>query len=810
MPENPFNNLGSSANNRAVESSLRTMQKLRAKYVEALGAQTKANQKLAKSEAELHKSSKSLRAAQSEEINSLKAELAYVEKLERAVDSLNSTRQAAQAKESRRQKENKEAIANIKRVFNDVKNETGMIGEMVGDILQPLRTGIDNMLRNGSLPSVSRGITDVTDSVRELYNTSGNNSDHVESLGDSLSNAASAVEDFGNAAAESMLSTARFYNQSVELRMEADALAVRYGQTSEAVQKLQESFLNASGISLVDEGAVDQVSKISDAVMLLQARGVDAQVALSSIVDSARTSGRSFEEAAVEIEDVTNMVDALGERLNDTQGVLKGFNSTIRDETVRAIADVTRNLDSQVVSIQNVAAAYTFAQESAAKYGLSVKGQQAIAKTFAGAVTRERTDAAGFLAGRQMSSQINSIVRQRLREGETYGGLSDERKDAILSEIAQTFGEELTAANRASFSAAIRTSSEGGLGAQATYNLLAGTSGATEALIKAQMRGMGMRDISTTTLSRILDTTMDTSQLSELQKQTFTQMLQEGRTSEVAEKIDELRKSAEDKTKSEGEKQRAAIAAVISFKDPLKLLYNIADYLKHSLLTLGTIADLIPGGGGVRAGLETMIDIQLANQVAPLEEQLAKSKEHEQELQTQIAAARGEGRELDVESLEEQLRQTRAATAEFSEAIENYRGMAADAERQFGLDGETEGTTVGNNFKRAGNWIWEQMVPEELFSGVDSDQAREALRNITSEDGWLSSVPDFLAPDFLAPVLSRVRQNVQSSLVQGTDGGTEIETTVTRSRIEPGALDGEIARSNTGQTQMYNRYGINQ
>lgn len=500
-----------------------------------------------------------------------------------ALKSLDSTRKRYHADEMERSQSLLHRYEGLKQALREIQQDSGDTTTVLGSIVQPFKAGIDQMLRFGEIPRITQPIRDGAVSFDDITG--------------SISRSAGAAADLGRAMTEVFPTVFKYRNAIDTLNVEITALKLKYADATEGTKQLADAFIEASKTDIIAPGAVETVVAVTDSLKYLEAQGVKANDALQLLVESSRRSGRTFEESAADVEQVAAQADVLRERLSKTDNVLQGFSLTVRDDMVRAIADATRNLDSQVISIDNVAASYAFATEQAAKYGQSTQGATKIAGAFNRMMTEEREDAFALFSGRRLRHDIEEAMQPFMKDGRLdYEGADEQTRRQMEEAAASSLEMEATDENRGVLAEALRRISEGdvnGLSDVDFRNLFAGSTRAIESDLNAAMEDVNLRGIKdTSVLNRLLKQSygldLNTSQLS-----TFSRMLKDNQGSEVAEQIQELMQEAQDKAVEGKDLTSSALTAVLSFKDPIQQLFNIKDFLKSIMLNVSNLVKLV-------------------------------------------------------------------------------------------------------------------------------------------------------------------------------------------------------------------------
>lgn len=737
MPTNPFGRMGSTGGEREIASQTR-----------AVKAYDQARKKLISTMANEERAAAGVAAAHSAAMQQrARDHSAYERELKNtstllsaqgdALKNLDTVRARYHNEEMKRSSSLLQKYEGIKIALREVQQDSVDTSTVLGSLFQPFTAGIDNLRKFGELPKVGRAIRDVNVDFSDLSST--------------VDRAGGALGDMGSAMSDVFPTIWRYRQAMDDLNVGVAELKLRYADATDGTQKLAEQFVTLSRMDLIKAGAVDRVVEVTDAIKNLEAQGVNAEEALSTLVERSLTSGRSFTETAEDLKEVSATADILTDRINNSESALKGFAFTTRDDLVRAIADATRNLDSQVVSVDNVAAAYAYAQEQAAKYGISVKGSQKIAQAFTGALFKERQDAAGFLSGQRLQGQISKALREaeemlskELGEEVTYGKASEAQRKLLRERAYSAIGIAPTDENALAMEQGIESLGDG-LGALDFRNLFAGTSAAIKSDLDAKMSDLNLKGLGgdLSVLSRLLEGIDGLSDLSTSQKLLYSKMLVEGRSGEVAEEIKKLQEEAQEKAADAENLQSTALTAVLSFKDPIQQLFNIKDYIKAIALNVSNIVKMIGDFTGL--DLDTLLpDLTgsvVANEIPP-EALAAVRKSSDEERKQLLKGVMDAQSALSSASTDQEKKQVQKDLEKAQKALNDAESKRLDLEKQQFLRDEVLGKdrhnrkaieavrsvpdepglldVVNNPWEALGNYVG------SLFSSNDAERGREA------------------------------------------------------------------------------------
>jgi len=774
MPINPFGGIGSRGDEKQIAEQTR-----------ALRAYEQARKRLISSMKGEERAVTSLAAAHSAAMaNRSRDSAAYERELTRTsgllsaqgvtLKNLDATRERYHREEMDRSQSLLQRYEGIKQALREIQEDSDDTRTILGSVVQPFKAGIDQMLKFGVLPKVTRPIRDVAVDFDDVTG--------------SVERAGGAATDLGSAMIDVFPTVLKYRNAIESLNVDLKALKVKYADASEETEKLAQQFITLSKTDIVAPGAVKSIVAVTDSLKYLEAQGVSTETAMSLLVERSRKSGRSFEESASDVEEVAAQADILRESLSETDTVLQAFSFTVRDDFVRAIADATRNLDSQVVSIENVSAAYAYAAKQAAEYGLSAEGAEKVSKAFAGMFFKERDDAAAFLSGRELQNQLSKALKDAEEAlGVVYSKASEDQKKLLEDMSFETMGITATDENRAALKESISTLGEG-LGEVDIRNLLAGTTTAIKADLDAQLNKIGISKITDTSVaSRLLASINGFEDLSTLQKRTLTEILMKEGTGSAAEEIARLQEEAMAKADEMKDMTSSALTAVLTFKDPIQQLFNIKDFLKSIMLNVSNIVKFlsnIPGLGGVGDLYEDTTGEALRKDyaTAAVEASLEATESERKKLLEDYSAASDSLASADTDSARER---RKADLESIASAIEENEKKRTDLEA-VQADYERLGGDTASEKKR----MVEEASPDTGFLEGLAERGRSALGFLGDTLGITDSEEGRTAGVDMAS---------RSTETRGPDARTLYERSSTRPVT---ARTGEMEADGTGEVTV--------
>lgn len=588
MPSNPFGGIGSKGDEKQIAEqtrALRAYEQARKRLISSMKGEERAVAGLAAAHSAAMQTRSRDAAAYERELTRTSGLLSSQGV---TLKNLDATRERFHREEMDRSQSLLQRYEGIKQALREIQEDSDDTRTILGSIVQPFKAGIDNMLKFGNLPKVTQPIRDTAIDFDDVTG--------------SIERSGGAVKDLGRAMVDVAPSVWKYRTAVVDLDAELKGLKVKYADASDGTEKLAQQFITLSKTDIVGPGAVKDIAAVTDSLKYLEAQGVSTETAMGLVVERSRKSGRTFRDSARDVEQITAQADILRDSLSGTDTVLQGFAFTVRDDFVRAIADATRNLDSQVVSIENVSAAYAFAAKRAAEFGLSAEGAEKVSKAYANVFFKEREDAAAFLSGQELQNQLSKALKDSEESlGVTYAKATDAQKKVLEDMAYGTMGITATDENRLSLKQGISTLGEG-LGEVDLRNLLAGTTTAIKADLDAQMNRIGISKIDDTSVaSRLLASINGFEDLTTSQKRFMADVLMKEGSGAAAEEIARLQEEAMKKADETKDMTSSALSAVLTFKDPIQQLFNIKDFLKSIMLNVSNIVKLvskIPGLGG--------------------------------------------------------------------------------------------------------------------------------------------------------------------------------------------------------------------
>jgi hypothetical protein len=794
MPTNPFGGIGSRGDERNIAEqtrALRAMEQARKRLISTMKGEERAVSGLAAAHS-------AAMQARSRDANAYERELTRTSGLLSAqgatLKNLDATRERYHREEMERSQSLLQRYEGIKQALREIQEDSDDTRTILGSLVVPFKAGIDNMLKFGNLPKVTQPIRDTAIDFNDVTG--------------SIERSADAAQDLGRAMVDVAPTLWKYRTSVVELDAELKGLKVKYADATDETEKLAKQFVTLSKTDMIAPGAVKQITAVTDSLKFLEAQGVSTETAMGLLVERSRKSGRTFEASARDVEQVTAQADILRESLSETDTVLQGFAFTVRDDFVRAIADATRNLDSQVVSIENVSSAYAFAAKRAAEYGLSAEGAEKVSKAFAGMFFKEREDAAAFLSGRELQNQLSKALKDSEDAlGVTYAKATEAQKKILEDMSYEAIGVTATDENRAALKQGISTLGEG-LGEVDLRNLLAGTTTAIKADLDAQLNKIGISKITDTSVaSRLLASLNGFEDLTTLQKRTLTDILMKEGTGSAAEEMLRLQEEAQKKAEDMKDMTSSALTAVLTFKDPIQQLFNIKDFLKSIMLNVSNIVKLvsqIPGLGGVGELYEdtTGESLQKDYAAAAVEAGLKAAGDERSKLLKDFADAQQEligadtdsekaRRKADLETIASAIEENSRKGAELEQIREEYAritgGEGGIASREEGENSERGAgilSTLGSYTSSIGETL------SETFGGLFG----------SGEEGRVAGVS---MAQRTASTSTRTRPDARTAYERAQTGGT---------RAEAGEMEaagsGEVTVDASGESVMTVRMRI--
>jgi hypothetical protein len=534
----------------------------------------------------------------------------------------------------------------VKQTLREIQTDMRDTSTIVGTIWKPIRTGVDNMLRFGDLPKLSAPIREIDGSFRDI--------------GGTVERTAGATADWTRELAVQGVRTFMTYSRQLsKLNLEVKKLGIAYNDAEGEVDKLTQAIVEQARVDITAPRAVEQVTELADRLMFLKYRGVETGQGLQFVMERSKLTGQSFEESADDLQYFAQQADVLKDAVKKMNRDVRLSGFTIREDFVRAMMEASRQFQSQITDINNVAAAYGYAAKEAMKYGLAAKGQEKVAQAFTQALFTEREDAFTFMAGQRVSAQVQeqiAAVREELR-GQSEQTIQEEITRRVGSEIFGFNPGDLGDEQRAQIEELISAAREGGLGNVDVGNMAAFTKSGIRAKLDSIQDTLG--GVSRTSdYRRILQDSLGV-QLSTFESRRFARMIKEGRADAVAEEIAALREDTDREMKSSEEVQREALTTVLSLKDPIQQLFNIKDYLKAMVFSFDTFLTMFEsmfGRSGTSAAheyVQSLLGKDVADSRKALEVQeknyLAMRDDYNK-ITTQLQSTTSESEREDLES----------------------------------------------------------------------------------------------------------------------------------------------------------------
>lgn len=737
MPRNPFEGMGS----RKEEASLNARARAVRSYSRELKGLLGTLDRVAAAEEAVRDARGDSRKG-SRDVDDERKSLSKLDKelqvQMRTLRNLDAQRERNYRSEVKRIKTLVSRYEEVKQTLREIQTDMRDTSTIVGTIWKPIRTGVDNMLRFGDLPKLSAPIREIDGSFRDI--------------GGTIERTAGASADWTRELAVQGVRTFMTYSRQLsKLNLEVKKLGIAYNDAEGEVDKLTQAIVEQGRVDITAPRAVSQVTDLADRLMFLKYRGVEAGQGLDFVTERSKLTGQSFAQSADELQYFTQQADVLKEAVKKMNRDVRLSGFTIREDFVRAMMEASRQFQSQITDINNVAAAYGYAAKEAMKYGLAAKGQEKIAQAFTQALFTEREDAFTFMAGQRVSAQVQgqiAAVRKELK-GQDESSIREEITRRVGSEIFGFRPGDLGDEQRAQIEELVSAAREGGLGAVDVGNMAAFTKSGIRAKLDSIQDTLG--GVSRTSdYRRILQDSLGV-QLSTFESRRFARMIKEGKADSVAEEIAALRDNTEREMKSSEEVQREALTTVLSLKDPIQQLFNIKDYLKAMVFSFDTFLTLferLPGVGRAAGAAHALVSSVLGGDAANQRQTLAIHENNILKMTESLTR-------LDVEYAQASAESKKQISEERDELLSQIREQASSAQ----------------GIRDSLSLLGESIEDAPSTSGTRSQQAEAAVRaaNEGSVLESLSSAPERLLESYLqlqsnmgAGALSTLLSNGQS------------------------------------------------
>lgn len=553
MPSNPFGGSESSAEARALAS----LEAARRRISSSIKDQTVHVRGLAAAQRQAASSAAQARRLEAEGSNKTIAQL-RAQGIE--LDNLDSIREDIHQKEMKRSKSLLESYESIKQSLEELGKEADDTNTVLGSMLE----------------GVNRG----TESFQRFGDVSSQNVIQLNSLHANYSSLTNVILGVSSSMREGYDAANGYVTAAYSLRDGLKGVGAELGLAEKEADKTAYAFMQMANIDLNSAGQVESVLKITKSLSYLKLQGVDTAMAMKTLVNESKRTGKSFEQSAHELDVLAVQSHMLEEQLSGTKNVLQGFGGVIRNDFIRAVAEATRTIDSQVVSLQDVGAMYSIATERAAAYGLSTEHAAKVTAGLIRGVTKERKGPMGFLAGRRIRQKFNADLEEAAKAMgfDSYADITDEATRQKAQNTAFTaMGVAITPETRNQRENFMRIKDNNGMGNQDAYNLMAGTRGATTALITELRQKFG--HLEETERYRLINQQLGTTDLSTNDQMDLARMVMEGSADSLATKLKEINDSGEDAEARDRDRRRQTLAAINHMRHPIDSIFALKEYL---------------------------------------------------------------------------------------------------------------------------------------------------------------------------------------------------------------------------------------
>ena len=655
MPVNPFQNsgVGSRGNERNIASearAIRAYDNARKRLLATMNAEQQAQLGIDAAHTATMKSRMKDHAAHSREL--LKT-TSLLDAQGDTLKNLNVLRERYHTEEMSRSESLLQRYESIKTALNEIQEDYKDSTTTIGYLFTPIAEGIDNLSKFGTIGKSSRPIRDVSFSLKTLGSDTLGVVGSVSNLGVSL------ADTFGQV---------RSYEKQVDALNESAAkMDLRFGTASGHAKELQTDFVNLSRTDLGMDGSVKSVEAVTHSLMMLEAQGVDASAAMELIVSRSRQSGISWEESARHVEVLTTQADMLTDALHHTKGAVGTLTVGVRDDFVRAIADATRNLESNIISVENVGAAYANAALKVAAYGASNESVTKVASALVADQVGATHTAFTSLSGERTGDALREALARQERETNTHyteNPTTDSEREVNTRLRTQTFrevGVEETAENRHDLTIALNRSLENNaLADQTVRNLMAGTE------FQSRNDIMTIRDLiggvdSRTAQAQILQGNGMGVGLNESQMDDYIRVIREGSVDDAVAATQAFQETAAATAESQAPPLEQALSALATMKDPIQSLTNMKEYLKSIMMNVSNIVSAL---GTMKGFADSFLQPDTTNSV--LNEEALQAAQAQRKASEETARTAIETRRRDLRGANPE--QAAVITAEISAA----------------------------------------------------------------------------------------------------------------------------------------------
>jgi len=647
MPGNPFDP-GSNGNLDREAQGLRSLAESRRRLSASIGDQTRSVRSLADAQRAAGET-----AASNQKLYSSSAEEA-VRQLRAQGDelsSLDSTRARFHDAEMSRAEGLLKTYEKIKKTLKEIGEDSDDTGTVLGSMLQDVHQGYESFQRYGEV---------ATENTRVI----GDLNLSFDDLRGSVVRTAVASVNLAHNMHEGVSSVSSYAHAAQDLRVGLAKVTMDLGLQAGTAQKTASALVKIANIDISNPGAAKGVADITRQLETLRLRGVDVQTAMAAMDEQSRRTGVSYEQSASDVSTLTTQSLQLKNSLSSTKNVLQGFAGVIRDGFVRAVAEATRGLDSQILSMKDAGAMYAVLTQKAAAYGLSTKGANKVATALGRSLTSEHKDTTvGFMAGQHESARLNSELNRRAKAKgfKSFSDIHDERLKKQISEGAfSSMGVSINAGTQSTRDLIMRLRNKGGLSNVDIDNLLSGTEAGITGRIGA-VRELAGKVKDPAVRRRLTNQMLGTTGLTTLQRDTIDTMVQGGsKASDIGKMIKKFKDDAEKAEKAAKKNRDEAVATINHMRHPIDTLFAIKDYLKSILLSTVNLSGYVGKIMGFLTGETPSTGSQVDNMVSSDEGVVASNNALEAAKKASGEASVEYGRVLsNPESTEEQRKKAR-------------------------------------------------------------------------------------------------------------------------------------------------------
>lgn len=815
MPFNPFD-LGSTEGVRAIDARSRAARAYSKEARTAVGVTrqwARAERDAATVSAARARAQKGEQALHQRD---LKLSSGLLDQQRLILKNLSEVRRRAYEEEHEHQRSLAQDYEKVKTYLKEIQQDTQDTSTLLGSMYKNVRLGVDQFLRVGDISDIATPVRDVQFSL--------------DDLGGSLDRAAGKAGDMTTAVGKAVPAIGQYYLKLGELDERVGALALTYNDADGATQQLAASLTQLGRINIIEPGAVDSIEKTTDSLKFLEAQGVATGDSLSYVVEQSQRTSESFEDTAQQLETFGAYADEFQEQIGKSHRGLKAFTFSIREDFIKAMMEMSRQFNSQVVDLQNVASAYQYAARKAVEFGATGKSAGTIAKGFTDVLFDERQDAFTFLAGRSEQADVLKQYKDFLKQATDAGMDAEQAASKARTDLARSlYGieGEVSAQKLADVEQVLETARDGGgLGPMDIANLLRTTKTGIEHQLES-IKGIIGSTKDQSVRKRLIESNFGV-QMSTAESLRFSKLLLEGRADKVADEILKLRKDAEDRATSEKDAMKNAITTVLTIKDPIQQLFNIKDYVKLMALNLNNIfkfvkyigehipgLDSVPSFDDITADLSAVLGRDQQQEDTRLQQTISQISQDRQSLIDSITetssayneAAEGslEKQQLgeELEGLQKRLNDSIVSSARQLSQFSSRQGSAI-AQAAQDVQSAARATQEAADSERP------TLAVADLASLAASGPISDALRQSTSQRTVPPSVavaPATPGPQAVTQPTGPTQPGVMiatgvGKATVGSDGKARMQVTMEISNME------EVVAFANEKAKFYNQFGI--